>query len=289
MIALSNYKLKENIKFMVLLKIMAFTFFLWIHYPYNHLCNYDKYLDKEYIDDRTFDIRFPRSLAKHIEEKELYNTSLRQNLLNDGKSTKIKNLEEDRPTYSKIKMNESSNIGIYMKDFKRRYKKKTGLSKLDCYCEKKVFDKINQLNEFRGKIHNDKNRYKKSFFKKYCIGLILFVFIPAVLGSVLYILFGGEGETALIPMCKNTCTKHNPPQGDDNGGEHYSKYYRSPFNDDTWNTIQNINDTISLSFIAIFLIIMIYIFIKFIKYESIKAGKSKIPLKEYFHFHKYIF
>ncbi|KMZ76685.1 hypothetical protein PVIIG_05725 [Plasmodium vivax India VII] len=185
-------------------------------------------------------------------------------------------------------MNDSSNIDIYMKDYKRRYAKKRGLSKLDCYCEKKVFDKINQLNEFSGKIHNDKNRYKKSFFKKYGVGLILFVFIPAVLGSLLPILIVGDEMKQLIPMCNSMCKKHVTETKEGYSDEHISKSYLSPFTNDTWKTILNVNDILSLSFVVIFLIIMIYIFIKFIKYEGIKAGKSKMPLKEYFHFHKYI-
>ncbi|SCA83799.1 Plasmodium exported protein, unknown function [Plasmodium vivax] len=266
MIVLNYYRLMENINFMS-----------------------DKYLDKEYIVDRTLDIRFPRSLAKHIQEKELYNTNIRQNLLDHGKSTKIKNFEECKPTYSKIKMNDSSNIDIYMKDYKRRYAKKRGLSKLDCYCEKKVFDKINKLNEFRGKIHNDKNRYKKSFFRKYGVGLILFVFIPAVLGSLLPILLNGDEMKQLIPMCNITCKKHDPSSSNGHTNQHVNVSYLSPFTNDTWKTILNINDILSLSFVVIFLIIMIYIFIKFIKYEGIKAGNRKIPLKEYFRFHKYIF
>ncbi|KMZ98963.1 hypothetical protein PVNG_05675 [Plasmodium vivax North Korean] len=208
--------------------------------------------------------------------------------MNHGKGTKVKNLEEDRSTYSKIKMNESSNIDIYMKHYKRRYTKKRGLSKLDCYCEKKVFDKIHNLNELRGKIHNDEKRYKKSFLKKYGIGLILFVFIPALLGSLLPILFGGEVMKQLIPMCESTCKKHDSSRGGEYSGDHISESSLSPFENNTWTMIQNINDALSLSFVAIFLIIMIYIFIKFIKYEGIKAGKRKMPLKEYFHFLKYI-
>ncbi|KMZ88850.1 hypothetical protein PVBG_05958 [Plasmodium vivax Brazil I] len=103
--------------------------------------NCDEYIDKEYNAYRTFDIIFPRLLAKHIQEKNLHNTSLRQNILDHGKGTKVKNLE-DRLTYSKIKMNESSNIDTYMKGYKSRYEKKKGLYKLDCYCEKKLFDKF---------------------------------------------------------------------------------------------------------------------------------------------------
>ncbi|KNA01766.1 hypothetical protein PVNG_06450, partial [Plasmodium vivax North Korean] len=83
--------------------------------------NFDKYIDKEYNAYRNFDIILSRSLVKHIQEKKLYNTRLRQNILNNITGLKVKNFKEDRPTYSKIKMNESCNIVIYMKDYKSRY------------------------------------------------------------------------------------------------------------------------------------------------------------------------
>ncbi|KMZ76646.1 hypothetical protein PVIIG_06308 [Plasmodium vivax India VII] len=185
-------------------------------------------------------------------------------------------------------MNESNNIDIYMKDYNRRYRKKRGVFKLDCYCEKKVFDEINKLNEFRGKIHNDKNRYKKSFFKKYCIGLILFGFIPVFLGSLLYILFGGNQRNQLIPMCASTCKKHDPEKKTGYTDEHIKDSYLSPFTNETWKIIETANDAITISIVSIFIIIMIYIFIKFIKYEAIKAGKSKMNMKVYCQFYKYI-
>ncbi|KMZ94054.1 hypothetical protein PVMG_02280 [Plasmodium vivax Mauritania I] len=260
MIVLNCYKLMEDIKFM---------------------CKSDKYLDKDYIDDRTFDIRFPRSLAKHIQEKELYNTSLRQNLLNHGKGTKVKNLEEDRPTYSKIKMNESSNIDIYMKDYKRRYKKKSGLSRLDFYYEKKIFDKIDYIYDLAKRKRNDKKTYKMYIYSIFAIPFILFASLP-FLGLIFPILFGGKREDRLINWTNlNHKTAYGPHECICDAGFIHLFTGRSSF-----SISYCFNMIISYFLLIMVITVIFYTFLKVIKYEALKARKGKMNRKEYITFCK---
>ncbi|KMZ77104.1 hypothetical protein PVIIG_06289 [Plasmodium vivax India VII] len=76
-----------------------------------------------------------------------------------------------------------------MKNYKKRYMRKKGLSKLDCYYENKIFRKFNNICDIGKKMQYDENLSKKVFLKKYGLGLIIFALIP-VLGFIFPILFG---------------------------------------------------------------------------------------------------
>ncbi|KMZ96070.1 hypothetical protein PVNG_06389 [Plasmodium vivax North Korean] len=93
--------------------------------------------------------------------------------------------------YTHVKGIGSNNFEAYMKDYKRRYRKKNGFFKLDCYCGNIVLDKIHNLHLFGQKMKNDKKCFKTYFLKKYGIGLILFSLIPT-LGFIFPVLFGVE-------------------------------------------------------------------------------------------------
>ncbi|KMZ92849.1 hypothetical protein PVMG_01435 [Plasmodium vivax Mauritania I] len=174
-----------------------------------------------------------------------------------------------------------------MKSYKDRYMKKKGLSKLDCYCENKVFSKFCHIRDIAEKMQNDTKRSKRFFLKKYGISLIIFALIPA-LALIIPILFGpGKGKPGLLGLCD---TGHIVT----NKQEHKAH----PANCDTkWiydyrKSIDYVGYALKLySFIMISIVILfiIYILIKIIKYEKIKAGKGKMNIKEYCRFCKDIF
>ncbi|KMZ83402.1 hypothetical protein PVBG_06044 [Plasmodium vivax Brazil I] len=70
-------------------------------------------------------------------------------------------------TYVNLKRNDLSDLDNYKKCYKNRYSKKKGLAKLDCYYEKKVFDKIDKIYELSRKMKNDKKAFKKEIYNKF--------------------------------------------------------------------------------------------------------------------------
>ncbi|KMZ88918.1 hypothetical protein PVBG_06307, partial [Plasmodium vivax Brazil I] len=60
---------------------------------------------------------------------------------------------------------------------------KKGLAKLDCYCEKKIFAKIDDICEFARKTKNEKKRFKKigkKYGLPYCLS-VLYIFIALII------------------------------------------------------------------------------------------------------------
>ncbi|KMZ76602.1 hypothetical protein PVIIG_05784, partial [Plasmodium vivax India VII] len=76
-----------------------------------------------------------------------------------------RNIYANLSAYSQVKRKESNNIEQYMKNYKHRYGEKNGLSKLECYCENKVFGKINHMCDIAEKMEKNKKRWKKFFLK----------------------------------------------------------------------------------------------------------------------------
>ncbi|KMZ96423.1 hypothetical protein PVNG_05958 [Plasmodium vivax North Korean] len=169
-----------------------------------------------------------------------------------------------------------------MKGYKRRYKKKKGIFKLDCYCEKKVFDKFSHMYKI-AKNMNDEKRFSKYFFKKYGIALIIFSLLP-LLGLLLPLLFHAEEKgKAIINLCFSNCTKHAAASGQD---DHKNKFIQAPFEDDKWPIIEYANIIFLYVSLITFLLVIFYALIKLVKYERLKAGKGKMSVKEYYSFCK---
>ncbi|KMZ82061.1 hypothetical protein PVIIG_06366 [Plasmodium vivax India VII] len=168
----------------------------------------------------------------------------------------------------------SNNVENYLKSYKNRYSRKKGLSKLDCYCEKNVLDKIHGLYGVGEKLRNEKKSFKKFFLKKYGIGLIIFALIPAV-GFIYSILFGVKnGGRGIFKLCVDIehTNDGNSLQCND---VHQYKW------DTTLNNIGYFNYVFTFIMLFVVLVVVIYILMKVIKYEKLKAGKSKMNIKEY--------
>ncbi|KMZ85551.1 hypothetical protein PVBG_06311 [Plasmodium vivax Brazil I] len=239
------------------------------------------------IQERTLNICFNRQLAKTAPQRELEDTRNRQkladNIVNKGETKYIAdNISRRSHKNEKI----LSNFDVYMKNYNRRYSQKKGLSKLDCYYEKKVFDKFQHICEFAKKANYDKKRCKKLFYRKYGIGLILFSFLP-VLGFIFPILFWSEkaGE-ALINFC--TTERHEQatpgtPHGDS------CKYTPLLIPEEAFVAFDYLNLVFFSILAIIYAAIIIYVFFKAMKYERLKAGKGKMSVKEHYSFCKNIF
>ncbi|KMZ77376.1 hypothetical protein PVIIG_06368 [Plasmodium vivax India VII] len=265
MVILRNYNIKGSMKFLFVLK-------------YNPV----KLFEKKYKQDVSLILHFNRLLAKYKLQSELEYTNLRDKISDNTMNNRKKKLEDHYSTYSQLKRKESNNLDVYMKDYKRRYGKKNGLLKLDCYCEKKVFDRIHSINEIAHKYQNDKKGFKKILFKKYGIFLILLALYPAI-GLVFPILFGTkEGSRGIYKLCTNEghTTELNGSECPDLHLDNWEKpveYIGLSFK------------IFSFAMVIIIILFFVYMLIKVIKYEKLKAGKFKMNINDYYHLCKDIF
>ncbi|KMZ89398.1 hypothetical protein PVBG_05909 [Plasmodium vivax Brazil I] len=240
-------------------------------------------------------MNFTRSLARHEHNKEFEHNSFRGKLSDRRTYKNERNVYDNLSAYSRVHKNASNNVELYMKNYKKRYMKKRGLSKLDCYYENKVFDKFNQICDIGKKMKYDEKRSKMFFLKKYGIGLIIFALIPA-LGLIFPILFGiRRGLPGLLGECpdghfQNSGGTNTHKTGDVE--EDDIKNCSIKWMYEKHELIDNVSYAqmiFSFIMITIFILFIIYVLIKVIKYEKIKAGKGKMNIKEYCRFCKDIF
>ncbi|KNA01514.1 variable surface protein Vir10 [Plasmodium vivax North Korean] len=131
-----------------------------------YICNNDmfcfiKILKKERQQYGTISMRHFRLLAiKNGIPKELEDASF-SNAFSYDKYKKLKKKREDSSLYKRLKREGLNNMEIYKKSFQCKYNKKKGLAKLDCYCEKKIFDKLDNICDLAKRVNDKKKTYKK--------------------------------------------------------------------------------------------------------------------------------
>ncbi|SCA82068.1 Protein of unknown function, putative, partial [Plasmodium vivax] len=104
------------------------------------------------------------------------------NAFSYDKYKKLKIKKEDSSLYKRLKREGLNDMRIYKKSFQCKYNKKKGLAKLDCYCEKKIFDKLEGICLLAKNMKDDKKCFKK-VSKRYGIpfGLsVIFVFTVGI-------------------------------------------------------------------------------------------------------------
>ncbi|SCA83813.1 Protein of unknown function, putative, partial [Plasmodium vivax] len=233
-------------------------------------------LDIKFKHDGTCNASSNRLLAKREIQKNIKYKSHRENLHDNIMNKNIKN-GNDKPTYKYLKKG-LNDLESYKKDYSRRYATKKGLAKLDCYYEKKVFDKIDHIYELAGKFQNDEKGFKKKIYNIFGYRLILFTLLPT-LGLIFPVLFYGE-RNAIIPWCGSG---NHPNEGSTqctitlllNKGELIAYHC--------------LNVTISCILLIMVLSAIAYLITKVIKYERIKAGKGKNEGKVNYRYCKNIF
>ncbi|SCA83685.1 Plasmodium exported protein, unknown function [Plasmodium vivax] len=265
-----NYNIKDRTKIVVLLRF--FTYIFLILNPINDRWSIDKFLEMKLNGDRSLNINYKRLLTKHDLGKELRYTGLREKLSDNNMVNRKNSVAENVLKYSQIKGIESNNFDAYMKDYKRRYGEKKGLYKLDCYCEKKLFDKIHHIDEIARRFKNDKKGFNKFFLRKYGIGLIFFALIPA-LGLIFPILYGVDGwGDGIINACGNDAHYISIPSSGCNNNH-------PSIGIEGLNNIWLFKKLFSFIMIIVVFVVIIYILIKFKKYEKLKRGKRKMEIK----------
>ncbi|KNA02146.1 hypothetical protein PVNG_05911 [Plasmodium vivax North Korean] len=223
-------------------------------------------------------MNFRRSLAKHELKKNLDNSSLREKLP-DYRNLRGTKKEDTISSYGHLNSAGFNDLDNYMKGYNKRYSKKKGLEKLDCYCEKKVFDQIDYINKLAEQMQNNKKSYKKKIFSKFVFKFILLAFSP-LLGLVFPILFGNdENGKPIIYWCKKS---HDTGK--------ICKFYPVVHGtQEAYDAVTYMNYVIFYLLLTTVIFVIIYAFIKLIKYEKLKAGKGKMKAKEYYRFCKEFF
>ncbi|KNA02231.1 hypothetical protein PVNG_04462 [Plasmodium vivax North Korean] len=268
-------------------KFVALVFLIWKCYPDDYKCDFDIALEKISKDDKILDIGFKRSLAKHEFRNKLEQSGLREEL-KDYRNYKMKKHSEDISAYGDLKSGSSNELYTYKKGYKHRYGKKRGLAKLECYCEKKIFDEIDYIHELALKMKNDKKSLKKKIRNKYGIKFIMLGLLP-IIGCVLPILFWSSNEgKALINFCIHESEPSKTTHSDNEKCK--NAYIISKDTGEIFKSIYLANDIIlNYIFPILILLIFIYIIIKIVKYKLLKSGKNKINRKDYINFCKELF
>ncbi|KMZ95121.1 hypothetical protein PVMG_05950 [Plasmodium vivax Mauritania I] len=245
----------------------------------------------KYEQVRSLNISFNRLLAKHELKKDSYKTYSSQKYANYGTNKNIKSEEVKIPIQSQIRKDCLNNYDVYMKDYKNRYGKKKGLAKWDCYCERKLFNKINNIYEITDNMQNKKKYYNKKIYNKYVIRLILFGLIP-FLGTIMPLFFS-EYNTYINNWCFSDCrSKHDTSGQTDNPVDKIESVHREKqrylmlIDKATFEAIAIVNEVFLYLSFFIVLLIFLYILLKIIKYARIKSGKGKMSVKDYCHFCK---
>ncbi|CAG9480905.1 unnamed protein product [Plasmodium vivax] len=253
---------KKNL--LIIYKIIALIFLLWIFPPFDEADTFNKYLCKEYETDCALKLRFNRLLTKHETLKKLEQAGLKEKKISDYRKNKVsKDNGDDTSTYMHLKKGTSNPLDVYKMGFKNRYARKRGFAKLECYCENKLFNRIDELYKLADSMKNDKRPFRKALIKKYRIH-VYFTIFTYILGALicisdLILAKRGEGTEDVIYT----------------SGIKY--------------LIQTIGDILVYVFPTILLLLTIYISIKYLQYESIKAGRGKMNKKEYFKYCKEVF
>ncbi|KMZ89601.1 hypothetical protein PVMG_06185 [Plasmodium vivax Mauritania I] len=227
-------------------------------------------------------MRTHRLLAKHEYQNEILSRELQNKVSYNRDNYKLDNGKGNNNTFEQLKLGRSNNVYNYLRSYKKRYSKKNGLSKLDCYCEKILLDKIHGLHGVGGKSMHEKESFKKIILKKSGIGLILFSLITS-LSFIFPILFGFEDlGNGLLDFC--TLSNHK----DDSTIESCTKWHKYKW-ENSLTYIYLATKVLTYPMIIIMLLFIFYTLIKVIKYEKLKSGKDKMSLKEYFRFCKDVF
>ncbi|SCA82069.1 Plasmodium exported protein, unknown function, partial [Plasmodium vivax] len=238
--------------------------------------------EMKFTHDITWNTSFKRLLGKLECNEELDDLHLRGKLVNYGMSPKNTN-EDVISTYGNLKKRRRINLYDHKKGYKNRYSKKKGLAKLDCYCEKILFDKFDYLHNIAEKRKNCRTSFMEKILNKYGYRLILFSLLPIV-GLIFPALFHKDegGKEPLLSFCTH------PSHGSAN-----DKCKAEIVSETTWGFLKAFFyiDIIIFYFIIpmIYLSTIIYGFIKVVKYERLKLGKDKMSFKEYCLFCKALF
>ncbi|SCA83379.1 Plasmodium exported protein, unknown function, partial [Plasmodium vivax] len=228
-----------------------------------------------------------RSLTKHDIRNEFKQGQFKEKYSDYEINNNKKNGDEFISTYEDINEKNINVLDNYMKDYKKRYSKKKWLGKLDCYCEKRIFDKIDHIQNIAEKLQKNKKFNKNKIPRKYIYGLIILGSIP-FFGLVIPAFFN-DYNPLIKNWCFEGCTSLHDKKGTDISADDAHQQLgltRTAIDKDTWNIITTANSVFLYVSTVIVLFVLIYVLRKVIKYSCLKDGKRKMCAKAYFDFIK---
>ncbi|KMZ94944.1 hypothetical protein PVMG_06115 [Plasmodium vivax Mauritania I] len=139
----------------------------------------------------TYGIWMKRLLSKTELKVELEPNYIKEDISHNYDCNELENEYEDTSIYRSLKRNNSNHMYSYRRNFKNTYAKKKGLKKLDCYCEKKIFNNIDKIHKLSKNGNYDNKSFKNIIIKKYGYKII-FSSLFSLLGLIVPILVYGN-------------------------------------------------------------------------------------------------
>ncbi|KMZ76771.1 hypothetical protein PVIIG_05852 [Plasmodium vivax India VII] len=274
MVISMNFVIKKKLKIYTLIKIVTFIIFIWIYHTKDDNSNFGNFIGKKNNDINILDTVLHRSLSKYCFNEEPERRKLKESLTYDRDMKSTKTGWDQMSTYKTLKKGESSQLELYKKNYKKRYNKKKGLKKLDCYWEKKIFDKIEKVNVIAEKTQNRKMRFIKKILNKYTISLLLLALTP-YLGLILPAMFGDKNpKYRFMNVYFGNCIDKTSDGACKSNFTHVSAEWQ--------DALYYITNTLFFMSLIAFISIITYTAVKYIKHEFLKHGLGNITLKEYF-------
>ncbi|GAW84651.1 variable surface protein [Plasmodium gonderi] len=240
----STYGMNKSLDSLLFLTLMI-TCLSQIFYAIGEYVIWNKYEDIILEEKRDIKEKYEK---KALEKKEIKEKKKEEKI--EKKKQKLANLKD---------------LDTYMNEYNDRYDKRMGLGKLDCLCEKKIFNQIDNVYKLAHSPNKNNRLFKKALFKKYGMKIFLtnfFYLIAAVIGIIQIL---NRHEIIL------------------------KKYEDTVYQELNKHLIPILGDIFVYVIPFILTLAIIYIFIKIEKYERLKARKGYMSAKEYYHFCKDIF
>ncbi|VUZ99942.1 Plasmodium exported protein, unknown function [Plasmodium vivax] len=178
----SNH-MNHNTKYIFFTKIVTFLILSWIYQCTKHENVLSKSLENGNNVNISLDMRIHRLLTKHVYEPEMQNRGLKYNVSHNRDNYKLEKGTRNNITYVQLKQSRSNDLYAYLKSYKNRYSKKSGLKKLDCYFENALFNKVDCIEKISESLQNDKKLFIKKIHNICGIRLILLFLLP-ILGVI---------------------------------------------------------------------------------------------------------
>ncbi|KMZ89617.1 hypothetical protein PVMG_06074 [Plasmodium vivax Mauritania I] len=259
----TNMKNKRNLHFFN--KIVIFIILTWVHKCQNDENALIRTLENGKNVNISLDIRTHRLLAKHEYQNEMPTRELQYKASYNTDNYKLEKGKGKNNTFQQLKESRTNHVDDYLKCYRNRYSKKFGLKKLDCYYEKVLFGSFNKIN----KIVEHKKASKSKFISIICtkcgLPLLLLSSLPLLTFSIPDITVGKK-HSEKVGMC--TFTKDTSTQGKIN----FSKHEKCEYDDIKGPYLRYI---ILIILVVIVLYLIIYTYMKILKYDRIRAGILK--------------
>ncbi|SCA81885.1 Protein of unknown function, putative [Plasmodium vivax] len=243
----------------IFINIVTFVLVTLNYQRYNDENAFGKSLKNGSKLNISLDTNTLRSLAMYEKENDLISSRFQHNTHGNRHNEKLLNERYNNNTYERLKTGKPNNIESYLNSFKYRYSKKSGLKKLDCYYEKKIFNSIYKIEKMVEQNNVGSYRITRSIIKKFGPLLFIINLIPLLV--------------FVIPV-KEIRKKYNLKTSG------YALYKnRQDVTDKTVLISKFTDSSVRCFFLCMLIIIMlsliIYIYIKTLKYKRIRSCMLK--------------